>query len=69
MLLGQIMKAKFHQLEKMKESLEEKRKSYFQTREKYIKENYQLLIRKKQLITELTTFIYPITEVRLLLFY
>lgn len=58
------VKAKFHQLEKMKESLEEKRKSYFQTREKYIKENYQLLIRKKQLITELTTFIYPITETR-----
>lgn len=56
------LKVKFHQLEKNRSNLEEKRKTYFQVREKYIKENYQLLIRRKQLISELTTYIYPITE-------
>ena len=34
-------------------------------REKYIKESAQLLIRRKQLINELTSCIYPITEVKL----
>lgn len=56
------IKTRFQDLEVKKIELEEKRKLYFQTREKYIKENYQLVIRKKQLVTELTTYIYPITE-------
>lgn len=36
---------------------------YFQYREKLIKESAQLFIRRKQLIRELATYIYPITEV------
>lgn len=40
----------------------EKKKDYDQTREKLIKESAQLFIRRKQLIRELATYIYPITE-------
>lgn len=40
----------------------EKKKDYNQTREKLIKESAQLFIRRKQLIRELATYIYPITE-------
>ncbi|XP_062604889.1 UV radiation resistance-associated protein-like [Saccostrea cucullata] len=40
----------------------EKKKDYDQTREKLIKENAQLFIRRKQLIRELAAYIYPITE-------
>ncbi|XP_052785255.1 UV radiation resistance-associated protein-like [Mya arenaria] len=56
------LKGKFHQLEEKRHDLDDQKKIFFQTREKYIKENYQLLIRRKQLVTELTTYIYPITE-------
>ncbi|XP_053404806.1 UV radiation resistance-associated protein-like [Mercenaria mercenaria] len=58
------LKKSFHELEKNRENHEEKKKTYFQIRENYIKENYQLLIRRKQLISELTTYIYPITETK-----
>ncbi|KAL4220752.1 hypothetical protein ACF0H5_021146 [Mactra antiquata] len=57
-----MLKMKFQELKKKMSQLEEKRKHYYQIRERYIKENYELLIRKKQLISELTTYIYPITE-------
>ncbi|KAH3813564.1 UV radiation resistance-associated protein-like [Dreissena polymorpha] len=56
------LKEKFHLLAASRLEMEERRKTFFQTREKFIKENYQLLIRRKQLITELTTYIYPVTE-------
>ncbi|XP_029641405.1 UV radiation resistance-associated protein isoform X2 [Octopus sinensis] len=42
--------------------LEEKRKNHNSLREHLVKENAQLWIRRKQLITELAEYIYPITE-------
>lgn len=49
-------------LEKEKEHFHEKMKSYHQSRESLIKESAQLWIRRKQLISELATYIYPISE-------
>lgn len=42
--------------------LEEKKKTHNSMREHVVKENAQLWIRRKQLITELAEYIYPITE-------
>ncbi|KAL3848371.1 hypothetical protein ACJMK2_019234 [Sinanodonta woodiana] len=56
------LRKRFADLEKDKKELNERKKHYFQTREKYIKENAQLMIRRKQIISELATIIYPITE-------
>ncbi|XP_048246671.1 UV radiation resistance-associated protein-like isoform X2 [Haliotis rufescens] len=49
-------------LEKSKTHHEEKKKAYVQTRETLVKENAQLLIRRKQLVGEMATYIYPIAE-------
>ncbi|KAK3590632.1 hypothetical protein CHS0354_032128 [Potamilus streckersoni] len=56
------LKKRFTDLEKDIRELNEKKRHYFQTREKYIKETAQLMIRRKQIISELATIIYPITE-------
>ncbi|XP_067669465.1 UV radiation resistance-associated protein-like [Haliotis asinina] len=49
-------------LDKSKVHHEDKKKSYVQTRETLVKENAQLLIRRKQLVGEMATYIYPIAE-------
>ncbi|KAK3094543.1 hypothetical protein FSP39_003080 [Pinctada imbricata] len=53
---------KNEKLNREKQELREKRKFYNQTRENLIKENAQLAIRRKQLLSELATYIYPISE-------
>lgn len=53
---------RFLQLKKNREELLDSKKSYNQTRENFIKEEAQWKIRRKQLIGELATYIYPITE-------
>lgn len=56
------MKKNCEKLEEKWREQAEKKKDYDQTREKLIKESAQLFIRRKQLIRELATYIYPITE-------
>lgn len=56
------MKKNNEKLEEKWREQTEKKKDYDQTREKLIKESAQLFIRRKQLIRELATYIYPITE-------
>ena len=56
------LKGRFDSLQKDKMRLHEKKKSYFDVREELIKSGAQLVMRRKQLISELT-FIYPINEV------
>ena len=58
------LKKSFETLHKDKVRLHEKKKSYFDVREELIKSGAQLVMRRKQLISELA-FIYPIQEVRL----
>ncbi|KAL5004901.1 hypothetical protein ScPMuIL_018357 [Solemya velum] len=59
---GQWLLWRQQDLQSDQSRLSESRKNYNQTREKLIKENAQLWIRRKQLICELSTCIYPITE-------
>ncbi|ESO98877.1 hypothetical protein LOTGIDRAFT_158830 [Lottia gigantea] len=63
------IRARYERLKENKLSLkesrvkqEETRQVYNQQREKWIKESAQLLIRRKQLIGELSTSVFPVTE-------
>ena len=57
------LRNKFDTLRKDKSRLHEKKKSYFDVREDLIKTGAQLVMRRKQLISELA-HIYPINDVR-----
>ena len=60
--LERNLKQKYEALKKDRSRLHEKKKLYFSVREDLIKSGAQLVMRRKQLISELA-FIYPIREV------
>ncbi|XP_059163649.1 UV radiation resistance-associated protein-like [Physella acuta] len=56
------LKEKRLQLQKMLKDTEEKRTMHIQSREMLVKENAQVLFRRKQIINEMVHYIYPITQ-------
>ncbi|KAI8772229.1 UV radiation resistance-associated protein-like [Biomphalaria glabrata] len=57
-----LLKEKKDQLSKTEKDAEEKRMQHIQSREMLVKENAQVLFRRKQIISEMVHYIYPITE-------
>ncbi|XP_025079351.1 UV radiation resistance associated protein-like isoform X2 [Pomacea canaliculata] len=60
----QTLKRKVEDTTKMWDVLSEDKKEHIDRREQLVKENALLHLRRKQMLSELVTYIYPITEVK-----